>query len=134
MLKTFKPFLLGFTIECTGLPSGVSCATAHQTLVLVDCNLVAIISLSLLLSPQQDGDRHPACNFYEINLFSKTFFPFTLYGCLACKSVCLCTTCMTGAHGGQKVLDPLELELQMFVSCHRGLGIELGSSAGSKYS
>ena len=32
--------------------------------------------------------------------------------------VCLHTTCMPGAHRGQKrVLDSLELELQMVVSC-----------------
>lgn len=29
---------------------------------------------------------------------------------------------MTGAHGGQKVLDPLGLELQVLVSCHMGSG------------
>lgn len=89
MLKTFKPFLLGFTIESTGLLSGVSCAKAHQTLFLVDCNLVAMISLSPLLSPQQEFDRGPACNFYEINPFSKPFFPFTLHIRMPCLQVYL---------------------------------------------
>jgi hypothetical protein len=36
----------------------------------------------------------------------------------ACVSVCYC---MPGACGGQKrVLDALELELEMVVSCHMG--------------
>lgn len=37
----------------------------------------------------------------------------------------MCPICVPGAHGGQKrVLDSLELELQMVVSCHRVLGTE----------
>jgi hypothetical protein len=35
--------------------------------------------------------------------------------------VYLCTICVSGAHGDQKkVLNPLELELQMVMSCHVG--------------
>lgn len=113
MLKTFKPFLLGFTIEYTGLLSGVSCAIAHQTFFLVDCNLVAMISLSLLLLPQ------PAISMRSTFFQRLSFLLLYVYGC---KYVCLCTTCMSGAHGGQKVSDPLELESQMLVSCHMGSG------------
>ena len=38
----------------------------------------------------------------------------------------MCTTCVPGLHGGQKMaLDPLQLELQMVVNWV--LGTELGS-------
>lgn len=38
-----------------------------------------------------------------------------------CLYVCLCTTCMPVACESQKrVSDPLELELQVIMSCHVG--------------
>ena len=38
-----------------------------------------------------------------------------------CLHVCMCTTCMPGTYGGwQMVLDLLELDQQMIVSCHMG--------------
>jgi hypothetical protein len=37
--------------------------------------------------------------------------------CCICMYGCLCTTCMSGTHRGQKrVSDPVDLELQMVVS------------------
>ena len=36
--------------------------------------------------------------------------------------VCMYTTCALDAHGDQKVLGPLELELQVVVSHHVGGG------------
>ena len=40
-----------------------------------------------------------------------------------CVHICLCTSCVFGACGGQKrALDALELELQMVVSHHMGAG------------
>lgn len=57
------------------------------------------------------------------------FFPLSfmyVYGCFAC--VYICVLCVCSAHGGRKrVSEPLELELQVFVSCPEGAGIELGS-------
>jgi hypothetical protein len=34
----------------------------------------------------------------------------------------ICASCAHSIHGGQKALDPLELELQMVVSHHMGTG------------
>ena len=34
----------------------------------------------------------------------------------------VCITCVPGAYGGPKASDPLNLELQMVVSCHVGAG------------
>lgn len=42
---------------------------------------------------------------------------------------CLCNTCMTGAHGGQKALDHLRLNLQSVVSVIWVLRIVPESSA-----
>lgn len=37
-----------------------------------------------------------------------------------CLRVCLCTTCMSGAHGGlERASDPLGLELQVVMSTER---------------
>lgn len=41
---------------------------------------------------------------------------------------CLCITSVPGAQGGQRVLGPLELELQLGVSHQLGLGIQSGAS------
>lgn len=48
-----------------------------------------------------------------------------------CVSVCRCVCVGAGAHGGQQgATDPLELELQVFMSCLMWvIGTELGSSA-----
>lgn len=46
---------------------------------------------------------------------------FCCFVCMgkSCLPGCLCTMCVPGVSGGQKqALDPLELELQMFVNCH----------------
>lgn len=38
---------------------------------------------------------------------------------MLCLLVCSCSMCMLNAHGGPKsALDPVELELQMLVSCY----------------
>lgn len=37
--------------------------------------------------------------------------------------VCLCTLCVPSALRGQEVSDPLELELEVVVSCQLGGGI-----------
>ena len=43
--------------------------------------------------------------------------------CIVCPHVCLCTTCMPDAYGGQKWgSDSLGLELQMVVNHHVGAG------------
>lgn len=34
--------------------------------------------------------------------------------------MCLCTTCVPGVHGGQKMSDPMKLRLLMIVSRHVG--------------
>ena len=47
-----------------------------------------------------------------------------MYECYASMYVCTLHVC--SASGGQKrTSDPLELELQMFVSCHVGAGNEI---------
>jgi hypothetical protein len=54
------------------------------------------------------------------------FFPlFYVQGCCACMSVCVPygSMCVPGVQRGQKrAWDPLELELQMALSCHVGSG------------
>lgn len=46
-----------------------------------------------------------------------------------CLRICLSTTCVSGAHGVQKMaLNHLQLELQIVVSCHVGAGVEPRSS------
>lgn len=53
------------------------------------------------------------------------FYYFILGAWMFSPDVCLCTTCMPGACEDQKrVPDPLELELQMFVSTLWVLEIE----------
>lgn len=48
--------------------------------------------------------------------------------CLVCLHRCLCIRCTCGIHRGQKgASDPLELELEMFVSHHTVQGIQPGS-------
>jgi hypothetical protein len=48
-----------------------------------------------------------------------------LYGSFFCPQACLCFVCISGACGGEeRVLDPLELELPVVVSCHTGTGIQ----------
>lgn len=49
------------------------------------------------------------------------FFFFNVY--MFCLQICLCTPHMADAHGGQKVPEPLELELQTAVNCQVGAGI-----------
>lgn len=52
--------------------------------------------------------------------------------CIWVSCVYIFTTCVSGAHGGKRgALDPLELKLQMFVSCHAGLGIQPEPSRGA---
>ena len=43
--------------------------------------------------------------------------------------MCVCVICIPGAHRGQKI--PLELELQMVVSCHLSAGIECNLTGSS---
>lgn len=45
-----------------------------------------------------------------------------------CLHTCLCTTCVPGAHGSQKVSDPRGLEIQTTMSCHVGAGNEVVSA------
>ena len=46
-----------------------------------------------------------------------------VYGCFVCIYVCIPHVCVEPACGVQRgELDPLELELQMVVSCHVGAG------------
>lgn len=48
------------------------------------------------------------------DIFILIFYVYEFY-----LSVCLCAMCVPGTHGGQKrTSDPLELELDMVVSCH----------------
>jgi hypothetical protein len=48
-----------------------------------------------------------------------------VYEYFACMYVCLCTTCMLGAHGSQKrALGPLEPELWVTMCVVRVLGTE----------
>lgn len=50
-----------------------------------------------------------------------TYFYFM--GVSACLHVCMCITCMAGVHGGQKRdPGPLELDLEVVMSCHVGFG------------
>ena len=44
-------------------------------------------------------------------------------GAVVLSACSLCNTCVPDAHRDQKMaLDPLELELEMLVSCHVGIG------------
>lgn len=55
--------------------------------------------------------------------FRKINFKIYMCGCFICVCMCLYTTCVLGAYGGQKkASDPLELELQMKKSYHVGCG------------
>ena len=61
-------------------------------------------------------------------LFKSQSYLIYVYGCLpACMSICI--PYMPGAFRGQKrVLNHLELELQITVSCHIGARIRSGAS------
>jgi hypothetical protein len=66
-----------------------------------------------------------------VSIFLNFIFNFYLILCVwvFCLHVCLCTaTHMPGAYTGQKLSDPLELELCMTVSHHLSTGIKPGLS------
>lgn len=47
------------------------------------------------------------------------FSNFILCAWVSCLHCCLCTTCACDTHRGQrKVLNPMELEVNIVVSCH----------------
>jgi hypothetical protein len=57
------------------------------------------------------------------NLFKILIYLFTyLMSTIIYMHVCLCTTFMPYSRREEGVLDPLELELQMVVSCYMGSG------------
>lgn len=69
----------------------------------------------MLLAVESSHSFHIAVLFF-IALFIFCIRVFGLH-------VCLYTAHVSGAHGGQKrIVNPLELELQMVVSCHMGAG------------
>lgn len=55
------------------------------------------------------------------------FLRFTYFMCLSALLACMCTTCMPGTQGGQKIISyVLELEIQMVVNCHWVLELNSG--------
>ena len=44
------------------------------------------------------------------------YFLLYVYGCFCCMHICVPLACLPALYGGQKTLDPLELELQMVLS------------------
>ena len=72
------------------------------------------------LFPWQHGSVQQFLSSLPLSVYTRLYFLFYVYGCLACIT-CKCTACVAGAREGQKrVLDPLKVELQRGVRCHSG--------------
>lgn len=71
---------------------------------------------------------------YNTEQYSK-IFSFRLVSCMSmfCLHVCMCTTLIPGARGvEERMSDPLELELEMFMSHHSVLGIRSSARTSTR--
>lgn len=92
-------------------------------LVVFSCTVPTFLFLINFFCPYLKWEQFLLCHYMLYNQFFKNILKFIFILWLFCLFVCLLTTCMPGDWGDEKKsLYPLELDLQMVVTCQMGAG------------